>query len=139
MIPKKDTMEATRSYLPSDIEKLGESIIAEAVMTLKFGEQDTSSLTTENQPLSDYTDNSWQPEPEPQRLFSDPLLANRWAGIKNVFTKKEKNSTLLAVEFKENEPFALLPMFCLGKPDIINGKKSLIFRINSAGYPIPVG
>lgn len=139
MAPKKDTMEVSRIYWPADIDKLAEPISAIAEMTLKFGEQRADLPDKENYKPDARADTSWQPEPEPQRFFSDPLLASRWSGIKNVLTKKEKNGILLAVEFKENEPFALLPMFCLGKPDIINGKKSLVFRINSAGYPVPVG
>ena len=76
-------------------------------------------------------DGGWQEEREPERLFRDPELRElgRSLGREGVLSRREGETTFLAVPLERGRPFAAMPIFCFGAAETIGGKCWVVFRI----------
>ena len=76
-------------------------------------------------------DGGWGEEEDPAGLFRDGELRELGKSLagKGVLSRREGETVLLAVPLEPGQPFAAMPIFCFGCPQVINGKTLLAFRI----------
>lgn len=72
---------------------------------------------------------TWSAVASVSDLFADPLLKSASSGITGAFIKEDGKHTYLAIPFESGAPFPLMPVFCKGTPEQINGKTYLLFQI----------
>jgi hypothetical protein len=73
----------------------------------------------------------WFHADQPETLFSDPDFADICRGVSNALTKQAGELTLLAVPVSPDEPFPMMPVFCLGDSGRIGGREYIVFRIKN--------
>jgi hypothetical protein len=73
----------------------------------------------------------WFHTDQPETLFSDPDFADICRGVSNALTKQAGELTLLAVPVSPDEPFPMMPVFCLGDSGRIGGREYIVFRIKN--------
>lgn len=71
----------------------------------------------------------WQLRKDPSALFSDPDLAEISMKIAGALTRVGDDLTFLAVPVSQNKPFPMMPIFCFGNLEFIDGESYLIFKI----------
>lgn len=78
---------------------------------------------------------SWTPEPDPARYFSDPDLICAARKIEGAMVKSDGPDTLLAFPFSPSMPFPMLPAFRFGAAQELDGGSYIVFRVRD-GAPI---
>ena len=74
----------------------------------------------------------WTPHPTPGILFTDPDLVAAGTEVTGAMTRPCGDDCIaLAVPFEGGKPFPLLPIFCHGQNEEIDGKAYLTFRIRN--------
>jgi len=74
----------------------------------------------------------WTAHPDPGLLFLDPDLIAACANISGAMTRPCGNDCIaLAVPFESGKPFPLMPVFCFGKAEEVNGRSHLVFQIKN--------
>ena len=78
----------------------------------------------------------WSPIKDPSVLFSDPDIATACKSARGTLVKTADSATLLAVPVKNDEPFPMMPVFCFGEPETIDGGEYLIFNIKNGALSL---
>ncbi len=73
----------------------------------------------------------WFHADHPDTLFSDPDFADICRGVRDALTKQAGELTLLAVPVSPDEPFPMMPVFCLGDSGRIGGREYIVFKIKN--------
>lgn len=71
----------------------------------------------------------WRPEPAAHELFRDTDIADVCRGLKGALRKEQGGKTLLAVPCRGDEPFPMMPVFCFGSCEMIEGEQYVVFGI----------
>lgn len=71
----------------------------------------------------------WREMQSPSSLFSDPELRVICAGITGALYREESGAGFLAVPVSDDRPFPLMPVFCCGEPESIDGREYVVFKI----------
>ncbi len=69
----------------------------------------------------------WAEEPDPSRLFREPLLQRLSLEVRGALACPAEEGVLLALPL--TSPFPLLPVFCLGTPRRLGGNTYLVFHV----------
>ena len=87
-------------------------------------------------PFGDGAAPGWRQEPHPERRLSDPVLirtARQWGGM---LLREEAGGFRLAAPWRTACPFPMVPLFCLGQVEQIEGKSHVVFAFDREGRPI---
>ncbi len=71
----------------------------------------------------------WRPEQAAHELFRDTDIADVCRGLKGALRKEQGGKTLLAVPCRGDEPFPMMPVFCFGSCEMIEGEPYVVFGI----------
>ena len=72
---------------------------------------------------------TWQPELRPEELVKDPELRQLLCKAEQAISLAEGERIWLGVPLEVGKPFPLMPIFCLGRWEKINGKNYMVFQI----------
>ena len=75
----------------------------------------------------------WYREAHPERLLRDPLLRGQVKGP--MLCRKDGEGFRLAAPFRTDGPVALEPLFCLARPERLEGKIHLVWTFDREGRP----
>lgn len=78
--------------------------------------------------------NGWYCESAPGRLISDPLLQTQLSG--SLLCCRNADGFRLAVPLRPECPLPLTSLFCLARPEPLNGQLHLIWSFDSHGRPL---
>ena len=79
---------------------------------------------------------NWLPAYDAASLFSDADIASACRDVTGALTKESRDSRLLAIPILLDAPFPLMPVFCFGWSEKIDGKDYVVFRVRD-GKLIP--
>jgi len=92
-------------------------------------------ITADPPPIADEDPDDihpWTAHPDPGLLFLDPDLIQACAHISGAMTRPCGNDCIaLAVPFESGKPFPLMPVFCFGKAEEVDGRSHLVFQIKN--------
>ena len=118
MAPEGNVLRLWRTISQGELERAGcwPASGAEAVMAFSFsgGER-------------------WYREAHPERMIRDPLLRGMIRGP--MLCRKEGDGFRLAAPFRTDGPVALEPLFCLARPERLEGKLHLVWTFDREGKP----
>ena len=77
----------------------------------------------------------WERAMEPERLLADRILRRSAAQVSGLLLRREKAGFWLAAPYGERSPFPMAPLFCLGRPGRIGGRRYILYRFDDAGVP----
>lgn len=122
-------IRAGESFAKKDIlvKDQNEKQILPATATEQDSQTTVDHLVKETRPNNKHE--LWQLRKDPSALFSDPDLAENSMNIAGAMTRMEDNLTFLAVPVSPNKPFPMMPIFCFGNLEFIDGESYLIFKI----------
>lgn len=84
----------------------------------------------------DDTPSGWIREDNPARLLkNDKILERSASELRNALLRREKGFFGLAIPYREEEAFALTPLFCLAKVERMGVKDYIIFFFREDGVP----
>ena len=69
----------------------------------------------------------WHPINDPAVLFHDSDIANACKNARGALIRSAGDTTFLAIPATDDEPFPMMPVFCLGEPETIEGREYIIF------------
>lgn len=69
----------------------------------------------------------WHDEYEPWKLFSDEALCSACITLRGALRKTVDDCDYLAVPVSPSEPFPMMPVFCFGTSELINGRQYVVF------------
>ena len=75
----------------------------------------------------------WYCEPNPRSLVSDPLLRSQIPG--SMLCLREKDGFRLAVPLRPGCPLPLSGLFCLARPERLDGTLHLVWFFDASGEP----
>ncbi|MGE4485574.1 MAG: hypothetical protein AB7C97_10745 [Oscillospiraceae bacterium] len=78
----------------------------------------------------------WLPAYDAASLFSDADIASACRDVTGALTMEDGNSQLIAIPIILGAPFPLMPVFCFGRSEIIDGNNYVVFRVRN-GKLIP--
>lgn len=78
----------------------------------------------------------WHPAPEPDRMFQNPWLRQKLQGMAGVLTQKTGELRLLALPYREEQPFPLPPLFCLGQLRRISERTYIVYAFTADDRPV---
>ena len=81
------------------------------------------------------TPEGWERAAEPERLLADRILRRSAAQVTGLLLRREKAGFWLAAPYGERSPFPMAPLFCLGRPGRIGGRRYILYRFDDAGVP----
>lgn len=96
---------------------------AEAVMAFSFAQRETGH------------EGSWIWEEDPARLLGDQVLvrsARTWGGM---WRREEGDGFLLAAPWRTDGEFPMIPLFCLGRVEMVEGRRCAVWRFQRDGTP----
>ena len=76
----------------------------------------------------------WRQEPNPQRLFQDPLLSRALGQTSGALVREAGDRTLLALPIYGGV-FPLTPLFCLSRIETLDGRDYAVFCVTKDGVP----
>jgi hypothetical protein len=78
----------------------------------------------------------WRPEPRPGDMFGDRLLSEAANREKGALTADAGGGEArIAFPIDDRRAFPMMPAFCLGRPEFIDGREYLVFNLRSGeGY-----
>lgn len=77
----------------------------------------------------------WLREERPERLVTDVVL-RRALGGQTMLLRRRKNGFCLAAPFDIGRPFPLTTLFCLAKPERVEGRSYVVFSFDREGNPV---
>jgi len=118
LIPEGNMLRLKRTLSQGELERAGCWPPAGAEAPLAF-------------PFS--TEERWYCEQHPERFTSDPIIRRRMTGP--MLCRKERGGVRLAAPFRTDGPVALEILFCLAKPETLEGKTYLVWTFDREGKP----
>ena len=79
---------------------------------------------------------TWQPEPEPERLFASPFLRQGVQGRSGVLSCRSGGNLLLAFPWEKAAPFPLAPLFCLARLLCIGSRYYIVYAFDGQERPV---
>ena len=76
-------------------------------------------------------DGEWECEYEPWGMFDDDDIKNACRGISGALRRRRGDLDCLAVPVSPYEPFPIMPVFCFGEIEEINGRQYVVFNVKS--------
>lgn len=76
-------------------------------------------------------DGEWRCEYEPWNMFTDDDIKNACRGISGALRRRRGDIDELAVPVSPYEPFPMIPVFCFGEIEEINGRQYVVFTVKS--------
>ena len=73
----------------------------------------------------------WHAIQNPSVLFSGPDIINSCKNAQGALVKTASGATLLAIPVSDDVPFPMMPVFCLGTPEKIDGRDYLMFTVKN--------
>lgn len=77
------------------------------------------------------SERSWRLIEDPSALFSDPDLKEVSKNIAGALIREDGKTFHLAVPVSPNKPFPMMPVFCFGSLEIIDGESYIVFMIRN--------
>jgi len=74
-------------------------------------------------------DYSWTEVSDPRTLLKGDNKSAVTSECSGCFARKEDGIVYLSVPLREDEEFPMMPVFCLGEPETVNGEVYLVFKI----------
>lgn len=77
----------------------------------------------------------WQAVSRPEELFRTPWLRRALKGAEGVMTKRNGRGRCLALPYSPDQPFLLVPLFCLCRIRRIGQREYAVFFFDDAEWP----
>ena len=78
----------------------------------------------------------WRSISNPWTLFDDADIADACRGVQGALTVERDGFVLLAVPVGADEPFPMMPIFCFGEPEMIEGRGYVVFKTQNGNLAI---
>lgn len=72
---------------------------------------------------------------EPGKLMTEPFLREEAGKLGSVLVRRDEEGFLLAAPWGKGKAFPLPPLFCLSRPERLEGKWYILFRFSQRGRP----
>lgn len=82
-----------------------------------------------------FAQSGWKREEHPERLVTDVVLRQALRGQTMLLRRRER-SFCLAANFDTGRPFPLTPLFCLARPEQVEGRSHAVFYFDGEGNPV---
>jgi hypothetical protein len=84
-------------------------------------------------PESEMTDNAelWQQCHDPADIFDDEEIAHSCRNVTGALIRREGDELLFAVPIRGDAPFPMMPVFCFGEFQHINGGQYVVFKVKN--------
>lgn len=79
----------------------------------------------------------WRWERRPARCFRDGVLREAAQSWGPMLRRREEDGFLLAAPFDPERPFPMVPIFCLGRLERVEGRPYIVFSFDAQGNPRP--
>jgi len=73
----------------------------------------------------------WVPVEDPSVIFTDADIADACRNSKGALMMEVDGFTILAIPMTPGEPFPMMPVFCFGESDKIDGREYIIFKVKN--------
>ena len=119
LAPEHAALELRRKLYSRDVEALGKPLRGEARCSFRF------------------RDSGWQETGDPAGLLKDPFLRERLRSAGTAWWRRENDLLYLALPLAEDRPFPLETLFCLARPERVEGFLCAVyaFRENTPVLP----
>jgi hypothetical protein len=94
----------------------------------------TPSASKPALPDAPETPGAWRACPDPRALFRDGDLISE--EIRGALRRADGEATRLAVPLSPEEPFPMMPVFCFGEPEEIEGRGYVVFKIKNGALTL---
>ncbi len=94
-----------------------------------MGISDISGFTLTDSGADARAPHVWRPLKEPERILRDADLIACCRKYGGVCWRRAGDKTYIGAPFGEDRPFPLMPAFCFGRPETVNGCMWLVFEI----------
>ena len=129
MMPDRNGFSYSRSFSSAALSELGISNIdGFTLITDSLPQSDTRPIAAPT-PVSSVTD-GWQQTDTPGEYLEDGEFRHIFSGCKAALVRKDGETQCLAIPVIKDEPFPVMPVFCLGEVWKINEKLHLVFKIH---------
>ena len=71
----------------------------------------------------------WRIERDPGQLFADPELTEACQNVIEALVREAEGIKYLAIPIGRNIPFPMMPIFCFGESEEIDGRAYIVFKI----------
>lgn len=93
-------------------------------------------LRGEVRPAAAREPETWDPAPDPDRLFRAPWLCQRLRGVQGALTRREGGGRLLALPWDKGKPFPLTALFCFARLRSIGGAPYVVYAFDGEERPV---
>jgi hypothetical protein len=73
----------------------------------------------------------WAPIGDPAILFRDNDAELITGEVTGALTRNDGDIMLLAIPISQDTPFPMMPVFCFGDPEVIDGREYVVFKIKN--------
>ncbi len=123
MMPKGDGFEYRRSFSTNDLKNIGIDDISG--FTIAGDESSKVHIDTNN-----HEDNEWKVTNEPWQYLEEGEFRHVFSACNEALVSTNEEFVRIAVPIVKNEPFPLMPIFCLGEIQKINENLHLVFKLH---------
>ena len=79
---------------------------------------------------------TWEPAPEPERLFRAPWLRQRLRGVQGALTRAAGGKRYLALPYDPGKPFPLTTLFCFAHLRKIGEASFAVYGFDEGDHPV---
>lgn len=115
------------------IDVIQETELESAVDIMSIGGAEAEQVMIEGEEPFDII-HGWVGENRPERLFYESGMRDAVKGM-DALVKWQNGRITLALPYPEQSEFPLVPLFCLSKIEIINGKRYVVYLMGDTGTP----
>ena len=73
----------------------------------------------------------WQTCANPSEIFTDEDISHACRNVQGSLTRRQEDIMLFAVPLRRDAPFPMMPVFCFGQWEKINGEEYVIFKVKN--------
>ena len=132
-VPDGSRLSLKKQVSKSQLASQGLSTIDKCVLfpaSVRFSSEKKSETAAVNtSPKAEEAE--WIADYEPWLLFEDEDLKSACFALKGALKQSCFDCTKLAVPVSSSEPFPMMPVFCFGEAQIINGRQYVVFVIKN--------
>lgn len=118
LAPENAALELRRMLYSRDVAALGTPLRGEARCSFRFRES------------------GWQETSRPAELLEDRLLRERLGAVETAWWRRDGEVLYLALPLAEDRPFPLETLFCLARPERVEGWPCAVYAFRR-GEPVP--
>ena len=132
-VPDGSRLSLKKQISKSSLSALGLTAIDKCILvpaSVKFSaEKKAEPASADTSP--EVEEAEWVDDYEPWLLFEDEELKSACLGLKGALKQNCFDCTKLAVPVSTSEPFPMMPVFCFGEAQFINGRQYVVFVLKN--------